>query len=124
MPGASLVPETAKVIYASKKQLWIKVVPTDEERTLLGDLEIRRNRWNGRNPVEDIYKTIGENIRQRRLVSKLSYVKLAEMMHYKDGSSIANIERGIQTLAVHQLIAFADIFECSINDFLENEAKP
>ena len=65
----------------------------------------------------DLYRVVGNRIRQARLDLGLTQEALAEAVSLTR-TSITNIEKGRQNLLVHKLISFADALQVAPADLL------
>jgi len=76
--------------------------------------------------IEKFYKTIGANVKNKRVAKGLSQLKLSEEMNFKSVGFIGQAElymgkRHFNLLHLYQL---ASIFECNIEDFFKDIEIP
>lgn len=62
--------------------------------------------------------SIGDRIKEKRLATGLSQGKLAEILGYKDRSTIAKIENGTNDISQTKIFDFARALNCSPADLL------
>ncbi len=70
----------------------------------------------------ELYKKIGDNIRQARTDKNLTQEKLAQKVGLT-ASSISNIELGIQRIQLHDLYKIADTLEKEIDQLLPSSRE-
>lgn len=69
---------------------------------------------------KDEKKLIGQNIKQLRKKKGLLQEDLANLVGLKVGT-ISKYEQGDRTPGINQMIAIAEVLDCSVNDFLPAE---
>ena len=67
--------------------------------------------------------SLGENIKQARLMAKISQEELAKRLGYKSRSTIAKIESGENDLTQKKVAAFAKALNVSIDFLMDGAGK-
>lgn len=68
-------------------------------------------------PADSFYKRMGDRIRERRQAKRITQDRLAAHMGLTR-TSIVNIEKGRQHLAVHQLVRVSDLLGCAPGELI------
>ncbi len=63
-------------------------------------------------------KTLGNNIRLIRKSKGLSQNQLANLMGYKDHSTLAKVETGVNDITVETLYKYAEVLEVDVSKLL------
>lgn len=67
--------------------------------------------------ADPFYRRMGDRIRERRQAKRITQDRLAAHMGLTR-TSIVNIEKGRQHLAVHQLVRISDLLGCAPGDLI------
>ncbi|WP_418187229.1 helix-turn-helix domain-containing protein [Aliarcobacter lanthieri] len=75
-----------------------------------------------KNDINEIYKTIGKNVKRVREGKGISQLQLAMAIGHKSVGVISNCELCLQNkhFNIEQLIKIADVLSVNIKDFFEN----
>ena len=70
--------------------------------------------------IENFYKTIGKNVKQKREEKGLSQLQLTHLMGFKSVSLVSQAEIcQNQHFSIKHLFMIASILECDMNDFFD-----
>ena len=72
--------------------------------------------------IQEIYKTIGKNVKRIREEKGISQLQLAMAIGHKSVGVISNCELCLQSkhFNIEQLIKIADVLDVNIKDFFQN----
>jgi transcriptional regulator with XRE-family HTH domain len=68
------------------------------------------------------YERLGERVRERRRAKCITQEELADVLQL-NRTTIVNIEKGRQRLAVHQLVRIADHLGCPVADLIPTQEE-
>jgi len=71
--------------------------------------------------LEKFYKTIGANVKKKRVEKKLTQLQLSELMNFRSVGLVSQAELYLkkQHFNLKHLYLIASILECNIEDFFE-----
>ena len=73
--------------------------------------------------IEEFYRVIGKNVKQKREEKGLSQLQLTHLMGFKSVSLVSQAEIcHNQHFSIKHLFMIASILECDINDFFDGVA--
>ena len=67
---------------------------------------------------EEVYRTIGKNVKKYRLSAKISQEKLSEILEV-NSKFIGHVERFERYISLKKLIEIAEFFKVPVNKFFE-----
>ena len=68
-------------------------------------------------------KQLGLRIKELRKQKGYSQHKLAELMGYKDHSTLAKVETGVNDITVETLYKYAEVLGVNVKEILEFDSK-